>query len=123
MAAVERDLQVRTPAGRERSWTWPPAWAWTPRAAQIFDGNEYAGEVRVAEQQWQRAGIHAVPAIVVDRRHLIEGAQPPEVFEEGVEADRGGPVAVSVGAPGRQEDRSMSRDRTLGGLAAVACRP
>jgi len=54
------------------------------RAAQIFDGNEYAGEVRVAEQQWQRAGIHAVPAIVVDRRHLIEGAQPPEVFERAL---------------------------------------
>ncbi|MFO1285654.1 MAG: DsbA family oxidoreductase [Rubrivivax sp.] len=54
------------------------------RAAQILDGDEYASEVRAAEQQWQQAGIHAVPAIVVDRRHLIEGAQTPEVFERAL---------------------------------------
>jgi len=54
------------------------------RAAQILDGDEYAAEVRDSEQQWQRAGIHAVPAIVVDRRHLIEGAQTPEVFERAL---------------------------------------
>ena len=56
----------------------------TARAAQVIDGGEYADEVRAAEQQWQRAGIRSVPAVVIDRRHLIEGAQPPEVFERAL---------------------------------------
>ncbi|MBL8290049.1 MAG: DsbA family oxidoreductase [Rubrivivax sp.] len=63
------------------------------RAAQILDGDEYAAQVRAAEQQWQRAGIHAVPAIVVDRRHLIEGAQPPEVFEQALKQIAAEPAA------------------------------
>ncbi|MBK9136545.1 MAG: DsbA family oxidoreductase [Betaproteobacteria bacterium] len=53
----------------------------TARAAQVLDGDDYAAEVRAAEKQWQQAGIHAVPAVVVEGRHLIEGAQTPEVFE------------------------------------------
>ena len=53
----------------------------TTRAAQILDGDDYAAAVREAEQQWQQAGIRAVPAVVVEGRHLIEGAQTPEVFE------------------------------------------
>jgi predicted DsbA family dithiol-disulfide isomerase len=53
----------------------------TARAAQILDSDEFAPEVRAAEQQWQSAGIQSVPSVVVDGRHLIQGAQPPEVFE------------------------------------------
>ena len=29
-------------------------------------------------------GIHAVPAVIVNDRHLIQGGQPPEVFEEAL---------------------------------------
>jgi len=29
-----------------------------------------------------RQGIHAVPAIVVNQRHLIQGGQSVEVFEQ-----------------------------------------
>ena len=54
------------------------------RARQILAGNEYAAEVREQEQFWQRAGIHSVPAIVIDRQHLISGGQPPEVFEQAI---------------------------------------
>ncbi len=54
------------------------------RAAQILASNEYADDVRAEEQQWLRAGIHAVPAVVVNRRHLIEGGQPPEVFVQAL---------------------------------------
>jgi len=55
-----------------------------PRAAQVLDGDEFAAQVRAAEQDWQRAGIHSVPAVVIDRRHLISGAQTPEVFEQAL---------------------------------------
>ncbi|MDE2611838.1 MAG: DsbA family oxidoreductase [Burkholderiales bacterium] len=53
-------------------------------AAQILDGDAFAAEVRAAERQWQEAGIHSVPAVVVDRRHLISGAQTPQVFEQAL---------------------------------------
>ncbi|GMV47169.1 MAG: DSBA oxidoreductase [Pseudomonadota bacterium] len=52
------------------------------RAAQVLEGDAFAAEVRAAERQWQDAGIHSVPALVVDGRHLIQGAQKPEVFEQ-----------------------------------------
>lgn len=54
------------------------------RARRILAGDEFAREVREREQFWQGAGIHSVPAIVIDRRHLISGGQPPEVFEQAL---------------------------------------
>jgi predicted DsbA family dithiol-disulfide isomerase len=54
------------------------------RAAQIVDGDAYAAEVRADEQQWLRAGIDAVPSVVVNRRYLIQGAQSPAEFEEAL---------------------------------------
>lgn len=52
------------------------------RAAAILDGDEFAPEVRAAQHLWLRAGIQSVPAVVIDRRQLIQGAQTPEVFEQ-----------------------------------------
>ena len=54
------------------------------RAARIVAGDEFAAEVRAEEQRWLALGIHSVPAIVIDDRHLIEGGQPPEVFERAL---------------------------------------
>lgn len=54
------------------------------QAAGVLESNEFAGEVREAEQFFQRAGIHSVPAIIIDQRHLISGGQPPEVFERAL---------------------------------------
>jgi predicted DsbA family dithiol-disulfide isomerase len=51
------------------------------RAAQVIDNGEFAAEVRAAEQEWQAAGIQSVPAVVINRQHLISGGQPSEVFE------------------------------------------
>jgi predicted DsbA family dithiol-disulfide isomerase len=51
--------------------------------AVLADGS-YADEVRAAERHWQQAGIHAVPSVIVDDRHLIQGGQPPEVFERAL---------------------------------------
>jgi len=53
-------------------------------AAAVLAEDRYADEVRAAEREWQQAGIQSVPAIVIDRRHLISGGQPPEVFEQAL---------------------------------------
>lgn len=54
------------------------------RAREVLDSGAFADAVREAERHWQRLGIHSVPAIVIDERHLIQGGQPPEVFEQAL---------------------------------------
>ena len=49
-----------------------------------------AQDVRAQEQFFQRAGIHSVPAIIINRQHLISGGQPPEVFEQALRQVAGG---------------------------------
>jgi predicted DsbA family dithiol-disulfide isomerase len=63
----------------------------TDDAARILGSTEYADEVREAEQFFQQAGIHSVPAVIINQRHLISGGQPPEVFERALRelADQG----------------------------------
>ena len=53
-------------------------------AAEVLHNGRYADEVRAAEHHWQQLGIRSVPAVVVNGRHLIEGGQPPEVFEQAL---------------------------------------
>jgi predicted DsbA family dithiol-disulfide isomerase len=54
------------------------------RARQILAGDEYADAVRIAERHWQQQGITAVPSVIIDDRHLIQGGQPPEAFERAL---------------------------------------
>ena len=54
------------------------------RARAILDSDEFAAEVREREAHFQRLGIQAVPSVIVDGRHLIQGGQPPEVFEQAL---------------------------------------
>jgi predicted DsbA family dithiol-disulfide isomerase len=54
------------------------------RARQVLDSDEFSAEVRQAEAFWQQAGIRSVPSVVVNDRHLIQGGQPPEVFEQAL---------------------------------------
>jgi len=56
----------------------------TARASAVLAHNEFADEVREAERFWQEAGIDGVPAVVINRRHLIQGGQPPEVFVQAL---------------------------------------
>jgi len=53
-------------------------------ARAVIESDRYTDEVRAAEQFWQRAGINSVPSIVIDEQHLIQGGQPPEVFEQAL---------------------------------------
>ena len=54
------------------------------RARTVLDSDEYTAAVRERERFWQERGIHAVPSVVIDGRHLISGGQPPEVFEQAL---------------------------------------
>ena len=53
-------------------------------AIAVLNHGRYAEEVRAAEAEWQRAGIQSVPSIVINRQHMIQGGQPPEVFEQAL---------------------------------------
>ena len=54
------------------------------RAREALERGEFAEEVRQAERFWQSIGIHSVPAVIVERKHLIAGGQPSEVFERAL---------------------------------------
>jgi len=54
------------------------------RARAILASDEFAAEVRAQEQLYQGAGIHSVPAVIVNDRHLIQGGQPPAVFVQAL---------------------------------------
>jgi predicted DsbA family dithiol-disulfide isomerase len=53
-------------------------------AKMILDSDTYTAEVRQAEQFWQQNGITAVPSVIINDRHLIQGGQPPDVFEDAL---------------------------------------
>lgn len=53
-------------------------------ARAILKGDTYTDEVRVRESFYVQAGIHSVPAVIINDRHLISGGQPPEVFEQAL---------------------------------------
>lgn len=54
------------------------------RAREILETNAYAEEVRQQEAFYQSQGIHSVPSIIINDRHLIQGGQPPEVFAQAL---------------------------------------
>jgi len=54
------------------------------RARAILASDEYADAVRESERHWQSLGIQAVPSVIIDNHHLIQGGQPPEAFERAL---------------------------------------
>ena len=54
------------------------------RARQILGSGEFAPEVREREQYYAGLAIQAVPAVIINDRHLIQGGQPTEVFEQAL---------------------------------------
>jgi predicted DsbA family dithiol-disulfide isomerase len=54
------------------------------RAREVLEGGEFADAVRQAEGFWQQLGVHSVPAVIIDRKHLISGGQPSEMFEQAL---------------------------------------
>ncbi|KPQ23038.1 MAG: putative dithiol-disulfide isomerase involved in polyketide biosynthesis [Halomonas sp. HL-48] len=53
-------------------------------AEAIARSDQYADEVRSAEQRFMQAGVSAVPAFILDGRYLISGAQPADVLVDAL---------------------------------------
>lgn len=54
------------------------------RAREVLDSDEYAAEVRARERFYTQQGINSVPSIILNDRHLIQGGQSPETFEQAL---------------------------------------
>jgi predicted DsbA family dithiol-disulfide isomerase len=53
-------------------------------ARRMLESDEYADEVRAQERHFQQAGIHSVPATIIENSYLISGGQPPDAFERAL---------------------------------------
>ncbi|WP_417252636.1 DsbA family oxidoreductase [Castellaniella sp.] len=54
------------------------------RAHEILESDEYTAEVRARERFYTQQGINSVPSIILNDRHLIQGGQAPETFEQAL---------------------------------------
>jgi predicted DsbA family dithiol-disulfide isomerase len=54
------------------------------RARAILGSDEYADAVRAQQRFYQEHGISAVPSVVFNDRHLIQGGQPVDTFEQAL---------------------------------------
>ncbi|CAM3410819.1 disulfide bond formation protein DsbA [Pseudomonas floridensis] len=54
------------------------------RAQAVLDDNEYAKEVREAEQLWTSRGVSSVPTIVFNDQYAVSGGQPVDVFVSAI---------------------------------------
>lgn len=53
-------------------------------ARTVLNDPSWAESVASTEQQWLEAGINAVPAIIINRKHLISGAQTSELLVSAI---------------------------------------
>jgi len=53
-------------------------------ARTLIGSGQFAKEVRATEMRYQRLGIRAVPSVIIDEHHLIQGGQTSEVFERAL---------------------------------------
>ncbi len=54
------------------------------QAQKILSSDAYVAEVRQQQSFYQAQGIHSVPSIIINDRHLIQGGQPAEVFAQAL---------------------------------------
>ena len=54
------------------------------RAAQVLASDEFKEAVREQQKYYLDAGIHSVPAVILNDRILIQGAQPVEQFKAAI---------------------------------------
>ena len=53
-------------------------------ALEVLGSGRYTDAVREREAFFAGAGINSVPAVIVNRKYLISGGQPVEVFEQAL---------------------------------------
>lgn len=49
-------------------------------AKTILNTDAFASEVRNLEREWHLSGITAVPSLVINQQHLLQGAQPVDLL-------------------------------------------
>ena len=54
------------------------------RAQEILASDEFTQQVRERERFYTGLGIQAVPSVIINDRHLIQGGQPTEVFTQAL---------------------------------------
>ncbi len=54
------------------------------RARALLATDEYVQAVREQERFYSEQGINAVPSVILNNRHLIQGGQPVELFEQAL---------------------------------------
>jgi len=54
------------------------------QARDVLESGKFADEVRAEEHEYQAMGIQSVPAIIFNRRYLLSGGQPVDVFEQAI---------------------------------------
>ena len=52
------------------------------RAREVLQTGAFTAQVREREQYYTSRGIQAVPSVIFNGRHLVQGGQPPEAFEQ-----------------------------------------
>ncbi|KQT35342.1 disulfide bond formation protein DsbA [Sphingomonas sp. Leaf412] len=53
-------------------------------AREVITSGCYADNVRADEQLWRAEGVSAVPTVIVNRKYVITGGQPPAAFEKAL---------------------------------------
>ena len=53
-------------------------------AQAVLASDIYTAEVRAAQALYRQHGINAVPAVIINNKHLISGGQPVEVFAQAL---------------------------------------
>lgn len=59
-------------------------------AKTILQTDAFAAEVRNLEREWHLSGINAVPSMVINQQHLLQGAQPIELLVSALRKLNGG---------------------------------
>jgi predicted DsbA family dithiol-disulfide isomerase len=54
------------------------------QAQAVLASDAFAAEVRAAQAHYHDLGIHSVPAVIINDRHLISGGQPVAVFAQAL---------------------------------------
>jgi predicted DsbA family dithiol-disulfide isomerase len=54
------------------------------KAREVLDSGAYGKEVRQEQTVWRNRGISAVPSVIFNGRWMIQGGQPPRVFEQAI---------------------------------------
>ena len=54
------------------------------KATEVLASGAYTREVRAEEDVWRNRGINAVPSVIFNQRWMIQGGQPPRVFEQAI---------------------------------------